>query len=183
MTEARVRQPLIIRQSPKRQLPPLGIIAAFLCSYILLGALDVIEGWLMWGGIAIFGIILLIGLFGLLRARGALWELRLDEGGVTVRGSSTTPWSDLAEVQVRRMGPQWFFLSRGPQVVAFVGQPGVTMTSLPSVRAGALSERAARIRQRRYGTQLLLMPQAFDASTESIIEAVGSFSTVPVVRS
>lgn len=182
MTEARVQPPLIISQSPKRQLSSLGIIAAFLCSYIVLGILDVIDGWLMWSGVVIFGVISLIGLHGILRARGASWELRLDQDGVTVHGNSTTPWSDLAEVRSKRMGPQWFFLSRGPQVVAFVGRPGVTMPNLPSVRAGTLAKRATQLRERRYGTQLLLIPQAFDASTETIMEAVERFSNVPVVR-
>lgn len=56
------------------------------------------------------------------------------------------------------------------------------MPSLPSVRAGTLAKRATQLRDRRYGTQLLLMPQAFDASTETIIGAVERFSNVPVVR-
>lgn len=124
MTESENVQPLIISQSPRYQLASVGIIAAFLCAYVVLGVFDVIDRSLMWSGVAVFGTILLIGLYGAFRARTASWELRLDPTGVTARGRSTTRWSDLAEVRVARMGPQWFFLFRGPWVVAFIGGQG-----------------------------------------------------------
>ncbi|PPB50346.1 hypothetical protein C4K88_00005 [Arthrobacter pityocampae] len=148
----------------------------------MLGVLDVLDRWLMWSGVAVFGTILLIGLYGVLRARAASWELRLDSDGVTAHGHSTTPWSDLAEVRVTRMGPQWLFLFRGPRVVAFIGWPGVDMPSLPSVGAGVLAKRTTRLRARQYGTQMVLIPQTIDASTETIVTTVGRFSNVPVVR-
>lgn len=182
MTRPDVRDVLLISQSPRRQLPTFGVIAAVLCVYVLLGAFGVFPRWLMWYGVAVFGVLLLIGLYGLVRARGASWELRLDPDGVSVRGQATRPWSDFAEVRVTGMRPRWIFLvSLGYRVVAFVGQPGVELPTLPSARVGRLSG-SAHLRQRWYGTQLLLMPYAFDASTDAIVDAVKRFSDVPVRR-
>jgi hypothetical protein len=42
---------------------------------------------------------------------------------------------------------------------------------------------SARLQQRCYGTQLLLMPYAFDASANDIVHAVKRFSDVPVQTS
>lgn len=55
MTTPKVGDALFVSQSPRRQLPTVGIIAAFLCVYVLLGAFGVIAGWLMWAGVAVFG--------------------------------------------------------------------------------------------------------------------------------
>lgn len=175
-----MRDAVVISQSARRQLPTLGVIAAFLSVYVLLGVFGFIGRWLMWCGVAVFGLVLLIGFYGLVRARPAAWELRLDADGVTVRGQATKPWSDFAEVRVTGMRPTWFFLvSLGYRVVAFVGRPGVELPTLPSARGGRFSG-SARLRQRWYGTQLLLMPYAFDASTNDIVRAVERFSDVPV---
>ena len=88
-----------------------------------------------------------------------------------------------AEVRVTGMRPRWIFLvSLGYRVVAFVGQPGVELPTLPSARVGRFSG-STRLRQRWYGTQLLLMPYAFDASTDVIVDAVQRFSALPVRRS
>ena len=134
MTRPEVGDALLIGQSPRRQLPALGAIVAFLCAYLLLGTLGAIGKWLMWVGVGIFGAVLLIGLYGMVRARGASWELRLDPDGVTVRGHSTRPWSDFAEVRVTGLRPGWFFIvSLGYRVVSFIGQPGVELPTLPSM--------------------------------------------------
>jgi hypothetical protein len=180
MTRPDVGDALVVSQSPRRQLPTSGILAAFLCAYVLLGAFGVISPWLVWAGVAVFGVLLLLGLYGAVRARGASWELRLDADGVTVRGCPTRPWSDVAEVRVTGMRPRWIFIvPLGYRVVAFIGQPGVDLPTLPSTRGAGGS---ARLRERWYGTQLLLMPYAFDASAEAVLDAVGRFSDVPVRR-
>lgn len=182
MTPSEIQQPLCVSQSPRRQLSTLGPIAVILCAYVLLGVFNVVDGWLMWLGIAVFGAILLIGIYGVFRARTSSWELRLDEQGATAHGSPTMPWSDLVEVRVTGLRPHWLFLARRPQVVAFVGRPGVVMPSLPSARGTSMANRSTRLRERLYGTQMLLITQAFDAPTDTILDAVERFSDVPVVR-
>jgi hypothetical protein len=182
MTRSDVGDALIVSQSPRRQLPTLAIIAAILCAYILLGVFGDGSGWLTWAGVAVFGAALLIGLYGLVKARHAPWELRLDREGVTVRGHGTRPWSDVAEVRITGMRPRWlFFVSLGYRVVAFVGHPGVQLPALPSSRLGKRLGGSARLQERWYGTHLLLMPNTFDASTETLVDAVTRFSDVPVV--
>jgi hypothetical protein len=172
---------LVVSQSPRRQLPSVGFIAAILCAYVLLGAFGVIARGLMWMGVAVFGAGVLIGLSGAVRARGASWDLRLDPDGVTVRGHATRPWSDFAEVRVTGMRPAWLFIvSLGYRVVAFVGQSGVDLPTLPSAKLFGRFGGSARLRERWYGSQLLLMPHAFDASTREIVDAVRRFSDVPV---
>ncbi len=147
----------------------------------MLGIFDIIGRWLMWCGVAVFGTILLIGFYDAFRARASSWEPRLDSDGVTAHGCSTTSWSDLAEVRVTRMGPRWFFLALGLQIVVFIGRLGVEVPSLPSVRAGILAKRSARLRARLYGTPLVLIPQTFDAPIETIVATVERFSDVPVI--
>jgi hypothetical protein len=183
MSRPELEDALLVSQSPKRQLPTVGVIAAILCAYVLLGAFGVISRWLMWAGGAVFGAVLLIGLYGALRGRGAPWELRLDPDGVTVRGHMTRPWSDFTEVRVTGMRPSWFFfVSLGYRVVAFIGRPGLELPTLPSAQFFGRAAGSARLRQRWYGSQLLLMPYAFDASTEVIVDAVKRYSDVPVHR-
>jgi hypothetical protein len=184
MPGPRVEDALLVSQSTRRQLPTLGIIAAFLCAYVLMGVFGGTSRWLMWVGVAVFGSVLLIGLYGALRARGASWELRLAPDGVTVRGQATRPWSDFIEVRVTGMRPRWFFVfSLGYRVVAFIGQPGLELPPLPSAKLGGHLSGSARLRQRWYGSQLLLMPHAFDVTTKEVVEAVRRFSDVPVYGS
>jgi hypothetical protein len=183
VTRPNVADALLVSQSPRRQLPAVGFIAAILCVYVLLGAFGVIAGWEMWLGVAVLGAVLLIGLYGVIRARSASWDLRLDREGLTVRGHGTRPWSDVAEVRVTGMRPRWIFLfSLGYRVVAFVGQPGVELPTLPSAKVGGRAVGSARLQNRWYGSQLLLMPHACDASTETLVDAVRRFSDVPVVQ-
>ena len=183
MTKPVVGDALVVSQSARRQLPALGLIAVILGAYVLLGAFGVLPGWVMWLGVAVFGVVLLIGSYGLLKARTARWDLRLDRDGLTVRGHATRPWSDLVEVRVTGMRPRWLFLtSLGYRVVAFIGQPGVELPTLPSAEIGGRARGSRRLADRWYGTQLLLMPNAFDASTDAIVDAVERFSDVPVVR-
>lgn len=181
MAEPEAGDVLLVSQSSKRQLPTLGVIAAILCVYALLGAIGGIPPRLMWFGIAVFGTVLIVGVYGAARARGASWELQLDPDGVTVCGHAMRPWSDIAEVRVTGLRPRWFFfLSLGYRVVAFVGKPGVELPTLPSAKPASRLGGSARLRKRWYGAQLLLMPHAFDCSTEAIVDAVRRFSDVPV---
>jgi hypothetical protein len=59
----------------------------------------------------------------------------------------------------------------------------VELPTLPSAKLGGRAVGSARLREQWYGTQLLLMPHAFDASTQDIVDAVQRFSDVPVLRS
>jgi len=184
MTTPGVADALLISQSPRRQLPTLAIMAAFLTAYVLLGVFGVISGWLVWLGVIVFAAGLLIGLYGVVSARNSSWELRLDRDGVTVRGYVTRPWSDVAEVRVTGLRPKWFFVaSLDYRVVAFVGRPGVALPALPSASFNGRAVGSSRVRERWYGSQLLLMPHGFDSSTGDIVDAVRRFSDVPVLRS
>lgn len=183
MTTAKTREPLQLSQSPRRQLSSVGIFAIILCAYILTGFLGVIPEWVMWLGVIVFGLVILVGLYAALKARNASWELRLDQNGVTVCGCPTTPWTDLSEVRVIGPRPRWLFLlPQRQRVVAFVGQPGVEMPSLPSARGHGRASRFSRSRERMYGTQLVLLPNIFDASTETVLRAVEQLGNLPVVR-
>ncbi|MHA7144999.1 hypothetical protein ACX80U_09815 [Arthrobacter sp. TmT3-37] len=180
MTTSNTREPLQLSQSPKRQLSSVGIFAIILCAYILLASLGIIPDWLMWFGVIVFGVVILVGLYAALKARDAAWELRLDENGVTVRGYPTTPWTDLSEIRLTGPRPRWLFpLLQRQRVVAFVGQPGVDVPTLPSSRGHG---RASRSRERMYGTQLVLLPNIFNASTETVLRAVEQLGNLPVVR-
>ena len=129
------------------------------------------------------GAIRTFGIYSLTRARHASWELLLDRDGVTVRGHSTKPWSDFAEVRVSGMRPRWiYWFSFGYRVVSFIGKPDVELPILPSAKIGGRAVGSTRLRHRWYGTDLLMMPYAFDASTEAIVSAVRRFSDVPVLR-
>jgi hypothetical protein len=66
-------------------------------------------------------------------------------------------------------------------VAAFVGKPGGRLPPLPWAKLGGVGG-SARLQERWYGTQLLLMPHTFDTSTEDIVDAVRRFSDVPVLR-
>lgn len=183
MTTSNTREPLQLSQSPKRQLSSVGIFAIILCAYILLGSLSIIPDWLVWFGVIVFGVVILVGLYAALKARNAAWELRLDENGVTVRGYPTTPWNDLSEVRLTGPRPRWLFpLPQRQRVVAFVGQPGVDIPTLPSTRGHRRASRFSRSRERIYGTQLVLLPNIFNASTETVLRAVEQLGNLPVVR-
>jgi hypothetical protein len=80
------------------------------------------------------------------------------------------------------MRPRWFFfLSLGYRVVAFVGQPARdALPALLSAKLGGVGG-SARLQERWYGTQLLLMPHSYDTSTEDVVDAVRRFSDVPVL--
>jgi hypothetical protein len=183
MTVPEVGDALLISPSVRGHLTNLGILAAILCGYVVFGVFGVIGRGLMWSGVAVFGAILAFGIYPMARALHPSWELRLDRKGLTVRGHSTKPWSDFAEVRVSGMRPRWiFWCSLGFRVVSFIGKPGVELPILPSAKIGGRAVGSTRLRHRWYGTDLLLMPYAFDASTEAIVSAVRRFSDVPVMR-
>ena len=181
MTQARLR----IKQSPRRLLRTAGILAAFICAYILAGTTGVIPVPLMWFGIVVFVPALIAGLHNALKATRASWELTLDHHGATVRAHPTTPWTDLAEVRLADARPRWMFaLTKRYQFIAFVPRPGITLPSLPSARGhghGSTS-RHSRAREKVYGTQLLLPPSIFDASTDTILTAVENLGNLPTTQ-
>lgn len=183
MTTSGIQEVLYIKQSPKRQLRSVGIIAVILFMYVLAGTAERIPAVVMWLGVVVFGSVLLVGLFGVLKASRSSWELRLDRDGVTVNGYPMTPWTDVAEVRLVDARPRWMFaLSRRYQFIAFVGKPGVQVPSLPSARGRGDVSRFSRARERTYGTQLVLPPSIFDASTDTVLRAVENLGKVPVER-
>jgi len=86
---------LEVRLSARKLLRPLKLLVAFLSYYVLGGVTGFIDARLAVVGVAFFGTIIASGLWMVSRARGAPWELQLDEGGLTVRGHDRIPWSDL----------------------------------------------------------------------------------------
>ncbi|MFW6775001.1 hypothetical protein ACOACO_11985 [Nocardioides sp. CPCC 205120] len=186
MTAHEPDEALHVSPSARRQLPTVALLVGLWCLYPVLGLTGLIGPWLVAFGTVVLGWAVLLGVRSVLRARRSSWELRLDRDGVTVRDHPTVPWSQVDEVRITRMRPRWLFLASRHRVVAVVGRPGVELAALPSSRlagpvvvAGGLG---ARLRHRWYGTQLLLMPSAVDASATTIAEAVQRFSEVPVRR-
>ena len=182
MSTPDVADALVLRQSPRRQLPVLGLLVAVLAGYLALAANRVLPAWVSWSGVVVFSVVVTIGSIGLLRARRAPEELRLDAQGVTVRDAGLRPWSDIAEVRVTGLRPRWVFpVSFGYRVVTFVPRPGVVLAALPSARLrGAAGSFAATRRDRWYGSQLIVATWAFDAPTEELLDAVRRFGDVPV---
>ena len=173
---------LVLRQSLRRQLPTLALIAALLGGYLVLGANGVLPAWITWPGVVVFAVVLAVGLVGALRGRRGPGELRLDAEGVTVRDAPVRPCADIAEVRVSGLRPGLVFpVSFGYRMVSFVPRPGVVLTPLPSARLrGAVGSWAATRRDRWYGSQLIVATWAFDATADELLDTVRLFGDVPV---
>lgn len=182
MTDPHAEDALLVRPSSRAQRPALVFFGALLCLYLFGGATGVIGARLVVLGVVVFGVMLLIGGVAALKARRSQWELRLDGSGLTVRSHAPVPWADIAEVKVTGLRPRWLFWSSfGYRVVSFVGTPGVELPALPSTSwRGSLERRSGKWRERLYGSRLVVMPHAMDASTEDIIASVRRWSDVPV---
>ncbi len=180
--ETDIDDALFVRPSARSQLPTLLLLTLIFCLYPALAAVGVFGAPLMVFGMVVFGVILVIGGVAALRARHAEWDLRLDASGLTVRGHRPVPWTDLAEVRVTGLQPQSVFpFSLGYQVVTIVGKPGVELPALPSTSfAGVFARRSKRMRERLYGTRLVVLPHTMNASTEAITRSVRRWSEVPV---
>lgn len=173
---------LLVRPSARAQAPTLlGLGLAFVL-YAVLGAIGALAAPIAVSGVLVFGGVVAVGGRQVVRARDAPWELRLDAAGVTVHGHRTVPWTDLAEVRVTGLLPRWFFwFSLGYRVVSFVPQPGVQLPALPSTSwRGRTEQRATRTRQRRYGSTLIVLPYAMNASAGDVTDSVRQWSTLPV---
>lgn len=100
---------LVVSPSARGHILTAVPIALFLSLYVIGGMTGLLDGPLVLAGVVIFGAVLVVGIVGARRARGAPWELRLDASAITVRGHPPVPWSDLAEVRVTGLRPRWFF--------------------------------------------------------------------------
>lgn len=182
MPEPEVDNALLVRPSATAQLPTLLILGVVFCFYLILGATSVIGTPVTLLGVVVFGVVLIIGAVTALRARNSEWELRLDASGFTVRGHRPVPWTDLAEVRVTGLHPRWLFrFSLGYRVVSFIGKPGVELPALRSTSfKGSVDRQSARARERLYGSQLIVMPYAMNASADAITRSVRRWSTLPI---
>jgi len=102
------------------------------------------------------------------RRKGCL--VRLDDAGVTLFDGRTVSWREISEVRDPRKGP----------VLVFLPRDGATLPVFS--RELFLRPHTARERlTRRWGSPLVLIPGALDASKDEIIDAVRRFSGgVPV---
>ncbi|MFG2236092.1 hypothetical protein ACGFNX_39920 [Streptomyces sp. NPDC048723] len=100
------------------------------------------------------------------RALGVL--VRLDSYGVSVGGGPATPWRDLSEVRSVK------------GIVVLVPRPGVELPVVPSAAPFNRPERRAAAYVRRYGSPLVLMPQALDAREPQILAAVRRLGRIPL---
>ena len=175
---------VVVRASARAQLPAFIAIALFACGYAVGGLTGVIGAGLAVAGVVIFGGVLIVGAVGLRRIRSSPWEVRLEQQGVTVRGHEVVPWADFTEVRVTGMRPQWIFWASklvGYRVVAFIATPGVVVPPLPSSSYwGSLERRAGKVRERWYGSRLVIMPRTTNVPIAAITAAVQGFSEVPI---
>lgn len=182
MPEIDVDDALLIRPSARAQVPTLVSLGLIFGGYLILGAAGVLSPSLAISGVVVFGVVLVIGGAGALRARNSQWELRLDPSGLTVRGHRFVPWTDLTEVRSTGLRPRWLFrFSLGYRVVSFIGKPGVELPALPSTSfKGRFERRSARVRERFYGSRLIVTPYAMDTSADKIANYLHRWSTLPI---
>lgn len=147
---------LVVRRSRRRQLPALLGLSAFLVG-IAAGALaGFVTGWVVAFGIAVFTVVLGIGLVDLARSGPASPALlRISRAGVDIPDVAAIPWSDLDDVRVVpvRWPPRY-------SVVAFIPRAGVMLPTIPRSRlsTGAMRGTPAALTS-RYGSPLVLLPQ------------------------
>ncbi|KOU20678.1 hypothetical protein [Streptomyces sp. WM6368] len=100
------------------------------------------------------------------RALGVL--VRLDSYGVGVGGGPAIPWGDLSEVRTVK------------GVVVLLPRPGVELPVVPSAAPFSRPGRRAAAYVRRYGSPLVLMPRALDATKPQILAAVRRLGRIPL---
>jgi len=175
---------VVVRASLRAQLPALIAIGLIACGYAAAGLTGVIGVGLAVAGIVIFGGVLITGAVVLRRIRRSPWEVRLEPQGVTVRGHEVVPWADFTEVRVTGMRPQWIFWASkllGYRVVSFIATPGVVVAPLPSFSyRGSFERRAGKVRERWYGSRLVIPPRTTNMPIAAIAAAVRRFSEVPI---
>lgn len=114
-------------------------------------------------------------LLGAVRQRRLRWLVRLDDAGITVHGSRTVAWSEVAVVR-------WVAGGRCYVVEPVPGAAPLPMALNPrTFRPAGTPRRHARL-MRRYGSPLILCVPAYDRSQAEIAAAVRRFSRgVPVL--
>ncbi|MEY2229979.1 hypothetical protein [Streptomyces sp. BF23-19] len=100
------------------------------------------------------------------RALGVL--VRLDSHGVGIGGGPAIPWRDLSEVRSKK------------GAVVLIPRPGVELPVVPSAAPFSRPERRAATYVRRYGSPLVLMPMALDATQPQILAAVRRLGRIPL---
>lgn len=183
-TPSTPEQALHIAPSARGQVRPILLILAFLFIYVIVWLLHVVPAALALAGVVVFGLVGALGVVTAWRSRRWGPVLRLDASGVTVKDQPVVAWSDLREVAITGMQPQWFFGTGYPryQVVAFIPRPGVVLPSLPLPGSRVFKGRLLKGRHRLYGTLLVLMPHAMTATADEIGEAVARWGNLPVTQ-
>ena len=99
--------------------------------------------------------------------------LSMGPAGVTVPGSATVPWSDIAAFRITRSGR-----SDATRAVAFIPRPG---RRVPSVRASGLRRgpvgRGADAVAARYGSALVVLPDLMTATATETVDAARRWGT------
>jgi len=174
---------LEISLSVRGQLRPVGLLVVFLIAYPVAWATGLIPGWLAAVGAVVFATIITFGLITALRSRRFGWVLRMSASGVTVRHRGPEiPWSDLDSIAVTGMKPSWFYLvgRRRYPVVAFLPRPGVTLPALRLPGGPGPRDAYGELRERLYGTHLVLMPHAMTATADDIAATAHRWGGLPV---
>ena len=159
-----------------RTLVELGV---FVLAYVLAWVFGGLPTWLAAAGVLLFGGVIVFGLVSSRRVKPHRPALRLDAVGVTVPGADTVPWSELSGVVVGPMRPTWLVGTRRLQLVSFLPGPGAELPGPPQP-SGRPQGWGHRMRQRLYGTNLVVLASALTADGVQIAAAAQALGGLPV---
>jgi hypothetical protein len=167
---------LELRVAPRRYVGFFGLMVVGLCSSWLgmrphpdhFG----IVAWRIHVALTVVGSAGIAVSFVRLRRMG--WVIRLDADGVALHGRPVIPWSSISEVRLRpRRG-------RGPDVVVFMGVPGVELPLVPTGWSFSRSAARAAAYVSEFGSPLVVAPWFWGVTSFAVLDAVRRFSSTPV---
>lgn len=142
-------------------------------------ATGTLPTWLGAAVTVLFGALVVVGLVGLRRTGTGRLAARLDVDGITVVGARTVPWTDLTAVVVGPQRPRWLVGARRLAIVSFLPRPGIELPGPPQPSGRPLGW-AMGLRERFYGTNLLLAKSALVADPDEIADAAHDIGGLPV---